>query len=756
MELSAKLRAVERLVRFRWPAAGLLLLALLALGPGMERAAIPDNALTVWFLESDPNLLSYQRFQQTFGNDEVLLIHVVADDALAAPVLDRVAQATEVIEAVDGVNRVHSVLSVRDAWKQDGALTFGPALARPPPAGARERLLGNPLFVDRLISADGTQLMLWVEMVATADFDARRDSIVAAVAEAADGVFDQPALGGIGVIYSGLNVITQHDFGLFVGLGYLLIFGVMGWLYRSWRLVFAAMGVVAVGTSAALGIYGWLGHQLNMVTVVLPTLIIVLGLADVVHFPASYVQVRREHPGLDRSVAVARALGRVFMPCLLTTVTTMAGFLALASSPMAVIRHLGIFSAIGVAAALLASLVLMAIALHSLPAGWRLTEHRRSRALLDGIRGLLVRHPRRMTAAMAAIALLAGAAALRVEADTYTLGYLPDDHRVVLDHASMEASWGPYSVLDFLVHPAEGRSLEDHELLAAQERFLTRATELPDVVSGTGLPNLYRRMASVLGVEVQGPLSRELVAQLSLLLEVQGLEWDREAEGFSDNVLAPLRSEDASLGRLTLTGAMMSAKDVDALLQRLHGIADEELGALGSLRAAGYPPLYTRIVDYAMTSQIRGFFLALAIIFVLMLLWLRSPRLAAISLVPNIFPVLVMLGVMGALDIRLDIATATVAAIVVGVSIDDTVHFLLQWRLAELDGLSWEDSLARTFEHAGIPAVTTTLLLVVGYPVLMLAEVKTVVAFGLLTTVAAAAALLADLVLLPLLLRWRR
>jgi predicted RND superfamily exporter protein len=93
----------------------------------------------------------------------------------------------------------------------------------------------------------------------------------------------------------------------------------------------------------------------------------------------------------------------------------------------------------------------------------------------------------------------------------------------------------------------------------------------------------------------------------------------------------------------------------------------------------------------------------------------------------------------------------------VGVSIDDTVHFLRRWRLAELEGMDWDGALEQTFEHSGVPAVITTLLLLVGYPVLMLAEVKTVVAFGLLTSIAAAAALFGDLVLLPLLLKaWRR
>ena len=177
------------------------------------------------------------------------------------------------------------------------------------------------------------------------------------------------------------------------------------------------------------------------------------------------------------------------------------------------------------------------------------------------------------------------------------------------------------------------------------------------------------------------------------------------------------------------------------------------MGDLGRIEPAGYPPLYTKIVDYAVSSQVRGFFIALAIIFTLMLVWLRSLRLALISLVPNAFPVLVMMGVMGALGIDLDIATATVAAIVIGVSIDDTVHFLLHWREAERAGKSWDESVDYCFRHAGLPAVITTLLLVVGYPVLMLADVGSVVSFGLLTTVAAAAALFADLVVLPLLLR---
>jgi hypothetical protein len=118
-----------------------------------------------------------------------------------------------------------------------------------------------------------------------------------------------------------------------------------------------------------------------------------------------------------------------------------------------------------------------------------------------------------------------------------------------------------------------------------------------------------------------------------------------------------------------------------------------------------------------------------------------------------LFPVLVMFAVMGFAGIDLDIATVSIAAIVIGVSIDDTVHFLWAWREAERQGVDWENALVYAYDHAGRAAIITTILLVAGFAVLMLGSGATVFYFGLLTSVAAIAALLGDLVLLPLLLK---
>lgn len=753
----------DRAVRWRWPAFAVIVLVLGLLMPGVKSAAVPDNALTVWFLETDPQLQSYHAFQDTFGNDEVILLCVEEPDGVfRGEALTRLRGLSEELVEVEGIERVHSLFNMRDAVRSgDYDIAFEHVVPDPLPesdaalAVLGERLVDNPLFRDRLVSEDGTRAMLWVQMAVMDDIDNRRDAIVAEVRRVAAEHLDETGhqLGGIGVIYSGLNVITQHDFGLFVGVGYLLMFIALGVVFRSARLVLAAIGVITAGTIAALGVYGLAGNRLNMVTVVLPTLIIVLATADAVHFPTAYFALRRRSPDAGRIQLVGATLRHVLAPCILTTLTTMAGFLALSSAPMAVIRHLGIYSAIGIGSALLVCVVFMVLALMSLSDTARAPRTGWIEGLLDWVRSGL-EHRRTLLAGLSvAIFAIAIAGWTQIENDTYTIGYLPDDHEVVVDHQRLEAGWGAYAPLDYSVQPAEGLRMDDPEVLEGMERFVAAASELDAIRSGFSLHTVYRRMAQVFDRPESEPLSPAAWAQLGELLRSQRLEWDREVDGYDDNYLAPVVSRDYREGRVTLISSMMSARQLERLLSQLDGIAAETLGGVATLAPNGYPPLYVRIIDYVMASQIRSFVLAMGIIFAMLWIFLRSFRLALASLPANLFPIAVMMGLMGALGIHLDVATATVAAIVIGVAVDDSIHFLYAWREAEKQGLDWADATEHCFGVAGRAAVVTTALLVIGFPILMLGQVKTVFYFGLLTTVAAVAALYADLVILPLSLR---
>jgi predicted RND superfamily exporter protein len=604
------------------------------------------------------------------------------------------------------------------------------------------RVMRHPVISGQLVAADEQSAMVIVQMEASPDFDSRRAAILDDVLEQTDSVLGSNGYhaGGVGVIYQALNDLTERDFGTFITLAYLLMFGLMWWVFRSLRLVLASLGVVAGGTIFALGAMGWAGLQVNMITVLLPTLIVVMGIADALHFPVAYRREVVRDPNRPDDEILARALKAAAVPCLMTTLTTIAGFLALTTSSLPGIRHLGTFAALGIGTALATALVVMPVALYGRDES-QVRELAGLGRLLDSIHRWVSTRGRLLAACLIVLSAVAAVGVSMVRVDTFTLGFLPDDHPVVLDHEKIEEAWGPYMPLEFLVTYPEG-GLKDPATLARLRTFADTAAENPHLGNPMHLEQVYRALAAPNSPDDELDAEQIADAHARLAAIDQGNE-----------LLERLVAPDQRLARVTFPVDMMSASDLGETIDEIEADAASVYGGDAEIKPSGYLPLYASVVDHIVDSQIKSFALAVLLIFALMLFWMRSVRLALVSLLPNLFPVLIMLGVMGwSQTIRLDAVTSVVAALVLGIAIDDTVHFLHAWKDAEADGLSWEECLRRVLNEVGPAICTTSLLLAAGFSILIAAELGTVVYFGLLTVVATLATLIGDLVMLPLLL----
>ena len=195
---------------------------------------------------------------------------------------------------------------------------------------------------------------------------------------------------------------------------------------------------------------------------------------------------------------------------------------------------------------------------------------------------------------------------------------------------------------------------------------------------------------------------------------------------------------------------MTSAKDFGVTIERLTSLAELPPGT--TLQPAGYIPLYVRIMDHIVQSQISSFAWAFVVIFTLIGLLFRSVRMALIAVPANLLPVLVTLGVMGFFGIRLDVATVTIAAIVLGLVVDDSTQFLYRYRAVEETGVGVTAAVRTAVQTVGRPMMITTIVLAGGFSVLGLADIKSVAYFGLLLAVALVSALLADLLVIPAML----
>jgi len=700
-------RLNARIAEFVWDRRRLLALAcavVTVLALWQARAVGVDNSLRIWFVDDDPTLVAYRSFQARFGNDEVVVVALERADGMASDAGLRLLERAQArLAQVDGVAQVLSIADYAELLRGLGV-----------EGDLRERVLTEDALRDRLISRDGRFAAMVLRLQTGEDIDARRDRVLAGIEQALDRLGEPHHLAGVGVLYVALNRLSMIDaFTLFcaaVALMFVLLWAV----YRRLTPALITLGVAATAMLWTMGLYGAAGRSLNMVTSAMPTVILVVGVAQMIHI---LLFAARQPQRAERRARAVAVIGEMLPPALLTIATSAFGFAALAASPLPAVRDLGMFTAAG---------LLGCFALCLLGSAFVLASARREpRPREDGwmpraalrLGALGARHPLRTLAAAGFAVLVAGAAGSRVAVDTFTLEYLPADHPVRRDSALIEERLGPYVPLEFLVTPPAGPARAD--LPAAIERW-QRAGE-----------------------------------------RVAGVGWSRSPvdDARAGFVLEPRIGPEGAL-RVTFSVRMQSARGVDRTTKALLALARLPQGS--RVEPAGYLPLYVHMVDQIVASQLSGFALAFVAVFGAIALAFRSARIAALALPSNLLPLLVIFGAMGAAGIRLDPATVTIAAIVLGLIVDDTVHLLYRLRteLARQDaGADRAAALRTTMGSAGRAIVATTLVMTLGFSVFAFSEIRSLVTFGLLIALAMLSGLLADLVLVPALVMlrvWRR
>jgi hypothetical protein len=739
----------------------LFLVVATAAGAWFARGVGVDNAVDVWFVEDDPALERYRAFQKTFGNDETIVVGVEIPEGVWSPGgLALVRGLSERIAALDGIRRVLSVVTVNTITPRGAALDVRPLLPASGPDGsgaavpaeaavaeARARFAADPLLQRGLVTDDGRMTAIVAQMRAMDDIDRKRDEVIGGVEEVLGAALGPAGerwwMSGVGVVYNALNRISQAEGALFVGLSQLLIFLILLVFFRRLGPVVLSLLAVGLATVWLMGVFTAAGRAVNMVTMVLPTLVLVIGVTDAIHIHRHAADLA---PDADRR-ALARSIGFIAVPCLFNSITVIAGFASLATSKMAVVRDLGVFASIGIAFAFVATMAVTTVALPARRVRPRpAAQDRLVAGLAERIVRLtaLVQRRRETVVGLTLVVTLGGAYGVSLlEVDTFSLGFLPDDHPTVQATRTLEARLGPFTPLEFTVATGESEGLKDPTLLRGVRAWQRALEQREDVRSTLSLADVAARVHQVLA---GGP--DEVPADADQLW--QGLEL---YEQDSDNDRVHLADPTYRVGRMTAAVPMLSSVGFAALIDDGLRLAREHVPPSAQVEAAGYLPLYVTMMDYIVDSQVSSFATAFLVVFGLIGLLFRSVRMATLSIVPNVFPLFVLLGLMGVTGVRLDVATVTITAIVLGVAVDDTIQYLFRYR-AELraNGGDHDAAALATARATGPAIVATTAVLCAGFLVLAAASVKSIAYFGLLSSFALAVALVGDLLVLPAIL----
>jgi predicted RND superfamily exporter protein len=685
--------AADFIWRWRFLLAGLCLLCS-ALAATQILSLGVSNSLEIWYPEDDPELLNYRQFQQTYGNDEIVVVAVSSDDGfLTDSGMELVGELTDRLLDVDGVATVTSLVTVPQSLSE---------------------------VRGRLQSADGKTTALVLQMMSGEEFESRRHQILLNIKESIASYGIEPKLAGYGVVFDGLNEESTTGTTTLLIYAHGLMVVLLAFFFRKPGAVLVTLFAVGNATLWTMGLYVLLGQKLSMITMVLPTLVLVIGIADCVHLLRS---VAKQDDSLEQRERVVRGLAAVIGPCLLTSVTTAAGFMALTTSGLPVVKTLGWFGGIGMLAAYATSMIICTAGLT-----WRGAEPKSAESRLDAVAVSLfstaTRYPRSVIAAFVLAAFVAVFGLTRLETDTNSIGYLKKTHQVRRDSDFIEANLGPYVPVEFTV-TARGDILQRDKLDAIQ-RWQVAVTQMDAIGWSWSL------------LDALGIRHDERPSSLAMDTLRQRLERIRQ---FSPVTAAAMLAGNNEL-RISFGAPIMSAGSVRSLIEDIVSRAD--LPPDLELKAAGYSPLYTRIVDELVWSQVRGFSAAILLIVLLLGLAMRSWHRILLALPANAVPVALTLGLMGLTGIPLDVASATIATVILGLVVDDTVHILRPSAGRDISG-----SLQIAANRAGGTLLMTSIVLALGFLVLGLAEIRSVVWFGTLTSFAMIAAILTDLLLLP-------
>ncbi len=723
-----------------------------------------DNGVEIWFLEDDPALARFRRFHEDFGNDEVILVGFHDAGGLFTPAnLTMIADVSSRLKAIVEIENVTSLATVvhtgirADDPDEEIVVSNLYRGAVTSEAQAKEiegKLLGSPFLRDQLLSIDAKTTLITARLELLDDIDTRRGVILAQVERELKAAWTQAgrperdwAWAGLAVANEAMNQISQEDMGTYTNLSLIVIAFCLWFSLKRVIPVVIAMTAVILAVVLLVGVYLGTGNKLNLVTIILPSLVMVIGLTDSVYFLTTYYQDRElyESQGLSKREAIVKSLGFCFLPGLFNSITASVGFLAFASAKMAVIRQFGIFAGIGIVIAFLMSVLVCTVGVDLFDVRPRRSEDSAggawTRAFLDWLSAFVERRHKAIVACALGVAFVASLGILNLNVDSDPLNYFYPDHPVQVDAAFIEDHFGPAGPLEFVVDTGVVDGVKEPAVLRSLASLEANVTRTEPRVGGS---------VSLVGVVEQiNELvldAKEIPESLAAVDQELTLFYDPDS---SDDPLRLVDFPDYQKARVTFRVSKMTMAVVAALIDRVEGQAKGKLPEGSTLKASGYVPLYVVLIDYLIHGQISSLLTTFLVVFAIIGILFRSLRYALISIPPNLIPVAMTLGFMGYAGINLDGATVLIASISLGVAVDDTIHFIFKFR--EVYEETGDDVLAvrKTLKTTGVAIATTSLIIALGFAVIALGNLKSMAYFGILTAVTMLSALVGELFVTP-------
>lgn len=634
-----------------------------------------DNSVSVWFSKNDPALQTYKQYLDDWGEREWTMAMITVDD-VRDPTLRPKLQ--ELVTKLEQQERCHKVLSA--ATLPHGHPLSEKLFFRPDDQQHTLLLLQTDNFFQRQDAYRGEMLQQIEDELQAASF------------------IDEYHIVGTSVVNAELNRAAVFDMVLFFCLVTVLLTLSSLWLMRSWRDTVVLLAIALSTVALTLGLICACGYSLNIVTIMLPTILIALSTADAVHMIQAFHTHRQHMPSKS---AATTAVGELWLPCLGTTITTVAGFMSLAGSPVLPVFQLAVFCSFGITCAWLVSVLVAPLLLvHLWPeSGMQVARAQREERIVSWLQVVIAR-PVLVVLTFALLCTVLGGLS-RLKADTNYVGFFRSDSAIPMSYKAVDDAGFPQSPLVIV--------LDRQASEAAHAQFISGIEELPQV--------------------------RIVVAP---------------SPGLSE--MLDLVSVDGQQQRMFVLTSYLGSQDLLRLVDSIRDLQQKHLPET-VIAVTGTTMLWANMDSSVIATQKRSLLIIAPLMLVVLCFLFRSLLLGIIGWILSCLPVAMILGLMGFLGIEINIATVLIAGVTLGLAVDDAIHLIFAFKEKRQMGLSSEAATLESLRSSGTRILLTTLIVMSGFACMGVSSFHPTANFGILTCLTIGIAALFDLTLLPLILK---
>lgn len=771
--------------RHRWWVIAAVVAVTAAFGTQLPRLTI-DTSTEGFLHENDPIRVTYEAFRRRFGRDELILLAIEPPKIFDLEFLEKLRRLHEDIEReVPRLEEVTSLINARETRGEGDALIVGELLEEWPEtpedlAGLERRVRANPLYENLLVSADGGLTTITIKTDAYSavgdDADAlagfgdveaggpaeRRPFITGpenhVIVQAVKRIVDRYQAPDFKIYMTGSPTLTDHlteamqrDTAVFTLLSIAAISIFLTILFRRPAAVVLALVVVGCSVVCTFAIMAMAETPLTLPTEILPSFLLAVGVGNAVHILAIFFQRRRE--GDDEEAAIAAAFGHSALAVLMACLTTAGGLFSFIAADMAPIADLGVFGPVGVMMALAFTIILLPalIAVVPLRGGTGPTARgpQLSQRLLIRTGVFATRHAGAVLIVVAVVLVVSLAGALQIRFSHDPIRWFPDDDYFRVSSEVLNQRLNGVMPLEIVVATGKQNGLHDPDLLRRLQAVGRYAETLSvdGITAGktVSLVDIIKEIHQALNENQAAyytlPADRRLVAQELLLFENSGTD---DLEDFVDTQF--------STGRITARLVWVDGIRYPAFLSRLEEGMRGILDGRAEYTVTGLIAVVGKTIGATVYSMATSYVIAFLVITPLMIILVGELGVGLLSMLPTLTPIVMTLGAMGWLDIPLDAFTLLVGSIAIGLAVDNTIHFMHNFRRYIAVSGDVSDAVAATLGSTGQAMLYTAMVLSTGFYLYLFSSMDNLFYFGLLTGTTIMMALIACVVMAPALM----